>query len=161
MVSSANGNVWMVTTMMLVLDKQLATSDSVERLLSHSHTDPLSRECLPAGQFLCEKSAREHKRSPEPEQLIVGWIDREVKDFPPDPLERPQLWADDPEIWALVRQNTGYECSRHHRDPDIARFAAAGLQPPPPAVKEAVNDCLAVLRCLRRCDEQFASTTQQ
>ena len=51
---------------------------------------------------------REHKRSPEPEQLIVGWIDREVKDFPPDPVEPPELWADDPEMWALVRQTTAH-----------------------------------------------------
>jgi hypothetical protein len=47
------------------IDEQLATNDSVERLLAHSHTDPLSRQLLPAGQFLCEKSAREHKGSPE------------------------------------------------------------------------------------------------
>ena len=33
------------------IDEQLATNDSVE-LLRHSHTDPLSRERLPAGQFL-------------------------------------------------------------------------------------------------------------
>jgi hypothetical protein len=66
----------------------------------------LSRQRLPAGQFLCEKSVREHKRSPEPEQLIVGWIDREVNEFPPDPVEPPELWADDPEMWALVRHNT-------------------------------------------------------
>jgi hypothetical protein len=78
------------------IDEQLATNDSVERLQAHSHTDPLSRQRLPAGQFLREKLAREHKRSPEPEQLIVGWVDREVKDFPPDPLEPPELWADDP-----------------------------------------------------------------
>jgi hypothetical protein len=38
---------------------------------------------------------------------------------------------------------------------------AAGLQLPPTVVKEAVNDCPEVLRCLRRCGEQFASTTQQ
>ena len=69
------------------IEEQLATNDNVEWLLAHSHTDPLSRERLPAGQFLCERSAREHKRSPEPEQLIVGWIDREVKHFPPDPVE--------------------------------------------------------------------------
>src|SRR5258707_6955482 len=90
------------------IEEQLATNDSVEWLLAHSHTDPISRQRLPAGQFLCEKSAREHKRSPEPEQLIVGWIDREVEDFPPDPVEPPELWADDPEIWALVRQNTAH-----------------------------------------------------
>jgi hypothetical protein len=60
------------------------------------------------GQFLCEKSAREHKRTPEPEQLIVGWTDREVKDFQPDPVAPPELWADDPEIWALVRQDTAH-----------------------------------------------------
>jgi hypothetical protein len=61
------------------IDEQLATNDTVEWLLAHSHTDPLSRQPLPAravsvrGQFLCERSAREHKGSPEPEQLIVGW----------------------------------------------------------------------------------------
>jgi hypothetical protein len=90
------------------IEEQLATNDNVEWLLAHSHTDPISRQRLPAGQFLCEKSARKHKRSPEPEQLIVGWIDREVKDFPPDPVEPPELWADDPEIWALVRQTTAH-----------------------------------------------------
>ena len=90
------------------IEEQLATNDTVEWLLAHSHTDPLSRERLPAGQFLCERSAREHKRSPEPEQLIVGWIDREVKDFPPDPVEPPELWVDDPEMWALMRQNEAH-----------------------------------------------------
>jgi hypothetical protein len=90
------------------IDEQLATNDTVEWLLAHSHTDPLSRQPLPGGQFLCEKSAREHKGSPEPEQLIVGWIDREVKDFPPDPVEPPELWTDDPEMWALVRQDTAH-----------------------------------------------------
>jgi hypothetical protein len=54
------------------------------------------------------KSAREHKGSPEPEQLIVGWIDREVNEFPPDPVEPPELWAADPEMWALVRQDTAH-----------------------------------------------------
>lgn len=90
------------------IEEQLKTNDNVEWLQAHSHTDPLSRQPLPAGQFLCERSAREHKRSPEPEQLIVGWIDREVKDFPPDPVEPLELWADDPEIWALVRQTAAH-----------------------------------------------------
>jgi hypothetical protein len=90
------------------VDEQLATNDSVDRLLSHSHTDPLSRQRLPTGQFLCEKSAREHKGSPEPDQLVVGWLDREVKDFAPDPVEPPELWADDPEMWALVRRDTAH-----------------------------------------------------
>ncbi|MDT5085152.1 MAG: hypothetical protein QOJ61_2195 [Mycobacterium sp.] len=31
-----------------------------------------------------------------------------MKDFPPDPVEPPELWADDPEIWALMRQNTAH-----------------------------------------------------
>jgi hypothetical protein len=31
-----------------------------------------------------------------------------VKDFPPDPVEPPELWADDPEMWALVRQTTAH-----------------------------------------------------
>jgi hypothetical protein len=31
-----------------------------------------------------------------------------VKDFPPDPVEPPELWADDPEIWAIVRQDTAH-----------------------------------------------------
>jgi hypothetical protein len=88
------------------IEEQLATNDGVEWLLAHSHTDPLSWNRLPAGQFLCEKSAREHKRAPEPDQLVVGWIDRDVKDFPPDPVEPPELWADDPEMWALVRWDT-------------------------------------------------------
>jgi len=90
------------------IEEQLATNDTAEWLLDHSHTDPLSRGRLPAGQFLCEKSAREHKRSTEPEQLIVGWIDREVKEFPPDPVEPPELWADDPEMWALVCHDTAH-----------------------------------------------------
>jgi hypothetical protein len=34
------------------IEEQLATNDNVEWLLAHSHTDPLSRERLPAGQFL-------------------------------------------------------------------------------------------------------------
>jgi hypothetical protein len=44
------------------------------------------------GSARVARGGREHQRSPEPEQLIVGWIDREVKDFPPDPLEPPELF---------------------------------------------------------------------
>jgi hypothetical protein len=36
----------------------------------------------------------------------VGY--RTVKDFPPDPLEPPELWADDSEIRAFVRQDTSH-----------------------------------------------------
>jgi hypothetical protein len=35
------------------IDEHLATDDTVAWLLAHSHTDPLSRERLLAGQFLC------------------------------------------------------------------------------------------------------------
>jgi hypothetical protein len=99
---------WRVQYSCGCIEEQLATNDTVEWLLGHSHIDPLSRQRLPAGQFLCEKSAGEQKGSPEPEQLIVGWIDWEVKDFPPDPVEPPELWADDHEMWALVRQKTAH-----------------------------------------------------
>jgi len=90
------------------IEEQLATNDDVKLLLAHSHTDPLSRQRLPAGQFLCEKAARDHTRSPEPDQLVVGWIDRGVKDFVPDPVEPPELWADDSEMWALVRRDAAH-----------------------------------------------------
>jgi hypothetical protein len=38
----------------------------------------------------------------------VGWIGPKVKDFPPDPVEPPELWADDPEMWALVRHDAAH-----------------------------------------------------
>ena len=42
------------------IDEQLATNDTVEWLLAHSHTDPISRQPLPAGQFRCQDQRRRH-----------------------------------------------------------------------------------------------------
>ncbi len=65
-----------------------------------SDFDPLSREWLPPGEFLCQGK---HRKRVKPVRDIADWGERKVREFPADPVEPPVMWADQPDIWAVLR----------------------------------------------------------
>jgi hypothetical protein len=65
-----------------------------------SDFDPLSREWLPPGEFLC---SGKHRKRAQPIRDIGDWGERQVREFPADPVDPPEMWADQPDIWAVIR----------------------------------------------------------
>jgi hypothetical protein len=63
-----------------------------------SLTDPMSGYRLPAGEYWCPADHDTGK----PYRDIVEWVDRKVREFPPDP-EEPEHGLD-PETWAKIRR---------------------------------------------------------
>jgi hypothetical protein len=66
-----------------------------------SDVDPLSRERLPPGEFLC---CGKHRKRAKPIRDFADWGERTVREFAADPIEPPELWADEPDIWAVIRR---------------------------------------------------------
>lgn len=62
-----------------------------------SDLDPLSRERLAPGEFLCSSK---HRQRVKPIRDIADWGERTVREFPADPIEPPEMWADQPDTWA-------------------------------------------------------------
>ncbi len=69
-------------------------------IVTASDLDGLSREGLPPGEFLC---SGKHRKRVKPIRNIADWGERKVREFPADPVEPPEMWADHPDIWAVIR----------------------------------------------------------
>jgi hypothetical protein len=51
-------------------------------------------------EFLC---SGKHRKRVKPIRDIADWGERKVREFPADPIEPPEMWANKPDIWAVIR----------------------------------------------------------
>jgi len=72
----------------------------ISTIATASDFDPLSREWLPPGEFLC---SGKHRKRAKPIRDIADWGERTVREFAADPIEPPDMWANEPDIWAVIR----------------------------------------------------------
>ncbi|OBH47303.1 hypothetical protein [Mycobacterium mantenii] len=69
-------------------------------IATSSDFDGLAQEWLPPGEFLC---CGKHRKRLKPIRNVADWGYCEVREFPADPVEPPQMWADHPDIWAVIQ----------------------------------------------------------
>lgn len=64
-----------------------------------SWLEPIMQRPLPVGEYWC---TNDHGEAGRAYRDVVEWLEREVKELPPDPAESPYEGMD-PETWAKVR----------------------------------------------------------